>query len=205
MTKQQIIEKFFLYLDDMSELSTSEASDLFDKQYRKVNSDRPWEGTKKEHTATASGDTSPLPEDFLYLTANNNYTDSSELAGRPVVFVGATPRPFHVVSFSDRRQYRNKTNVCWIDIGSNQLKFASPLPTPQPIEFDYHSSMPALTNTESPWFPEEFHDIIYHAMCIDDFIINQSEKAKSYAEEHQAQYTDYLRRMAYWNSRLIQM
>ena len=203
MTKQQIIDKFFLYLDDMSELSTSEAGDLFDKQYRKINSDRPWEGTKKEHTATVSGETTPLPSDFLYLTANNNYTDSSELAGRPVVFVGSTPRPFTVVSFSDRRQYRNKTNVCWIDIAGNNLVFASPVSS-QPIEYDYHSSMPQLGMSDSPWFPE-FHDIVYHAMCIDDFIINQSEKAKSYQEEHTVQYQDYLKRMAYWNSRLIQM
>ena len=204
MTKQQIIDKFFLYLDDMSELSTSEAGDLFDKQYRKINSNRPWEGTKKEHTATVSGETTPLPEDFLYLTANNNFTESSEHASNPVVFVGSAPTPFTVVSFSDRRRYRNRTNVCWIDIAGNQLKFASPV-SAQAMEFDYHSSMPQLGMSDSPWFPAEFHDIVYHAMCVDDFIINQSEKARSYQDEHQAQYTDYLNRMAYWNAKLIQM
>lgn len=203
MTKQQIIDKFFLYLDDMSELSTSEASDLFDKQYRKINSDRPWEGTKKEFTGTVSGESVALPDDFLYLTENNNYTDFVEYAGRPVVFVGTTPRPFQVVSFSDRRQYRNKTNVCWVDVGAGELRFSSP--TNGPIEYDYHSSMPVLGNNDSPWFPAEFHDIIYHAMCIDDFIINQSEKAKSYQEEHTVQYNDYLQRLAYWNSRLVML
>lgn len=204
MTKQEIITKFELYLDDMTELSSQEQSDLFDKIYNRVNTDRPWEGTKKEYSGTASGVTLSLPSDFLYLTENNNYTDSSELAGRPVIFVGSDYSPYQVVSWSDRRQYRNRSNVAWIDWANSNLVFASD-PGSKAVEYDYHGQKAALADDESPWFPVEFHDVIYHGMCVDDFIIQQSEKARSYQDEHEKQYKEYIRNMALWNSRLIQM
>ncbi len=206
MTKSEIITKFTLYLDDQSELSSQEVSDLFDKIYRKVNSSRPWEGTKAEHTDTQST-TVPyisLPTGFLYLTQNKNYSDSGEYGNGPVIFVGTNYTPVKVVSWSDRRQYRNRTDVAYIDIANSRLVFASQPTAANSVEFDYHAQKAALANGDTPWFPEEFHDILYHGMCIDDFIIQQSDKAKSYQQQHERQYKEYMDGLAYWNARLVQ-
>lgn len=203
MTKSQIIVKAQLYLDDMSELSTQEFSDLFDKMYRKVNSDRPWEGTKKEFTSTVSGTSVALPSDFLYPVSNNNYTDASFESSRPVVFIGSNRDYREIVSWSDRRQYQNSTRHAYIDIAGNTLNFfVAPGNT---ISMDYHSSMPALANDESPWFPAEFHDMLYHMMVSDDYVIQQSDKAKSYKTENDKMAESYMNSMALWNANLVQI
>lgn len=206
MTKSAIITKAQLYLDDSSELSDSEFEDLFDKIYQKVCDDRPWEFTKRSYAGTTtSAATLALPSNFGYLVANRNHTSSSYTADRPVVFVRSTYDPFEVVSWSDRRQYRNHTNVCWIDIPNSVLEFATAPGTGLAVEYDYHAAMDALANAEEPVFPARFHDVIYHGMVEDDFIIQQSDKAKSYAGENRQQYDEYIRRMAYWNSQLVQI
>lgn len=207
MTKGEIITKFELYLDDSTELSTDESSDLFDKIYRQINSDRPWEGTKTEGTGTASTSVPyiSLPANFLYLTANNNFTDSSEQAGRPVVFVGTTYEPYEVISWSDRRQYRDQTGYAYIDFANSRLYFTKQPASANAVEFDYHAQQTALTTNDEPWFPEEFHDLIYHLMCVDDYIIQQSDKAKSYKSENEKMAKDYMERMVYWNSQLVQL
>jgi hypothetical protein len=206
MTKSAIIVKSQLYLDDMSELSTQEFSDLFDKMYRKVNSARPWEGTKKQGTATTST-TVPyvsLASDFLFLTQNANYTDSSELASRPVVFRGTSYVPYEVVSWSDRRQYR-ESNKAYIDIANSRLYFTQQPTVAEAVEYDYHGQMPALATSASPWFPEEYHDVLYHLMVADDFMIQHSDKAKSYRSENMKAADEYLNDMTFWNSQLIQI
>lgn len=207
MTKLEIITKAQLYLDDMSELSTQEFSDLFDKMYRKVNSNRPWEGTKKEGTTTTSTSLQyvALPSDFLFLTQNANYTDASEAASRPVIFRGTDYRKYEVVSWDDRRQYRNSDAHAWIDIVNSRLYFSKIPTVAEAVEYDYHSSMPALTDNDEPWFPEEYHDVLYHMMVSDDFIIQQSDKAKSYKSENDKMAKDYLEDMAWWNSQLVQL
>lgn len=207
MTKSQIITKAQLYLDDTSELSTQEFSDLFDKMYRRVNADRPWEGTKAEHSDTTSTSVAyiSLPADFLFLTANYNNTDASYEAGRPVVFVGSNYEPYQVVSWSDRRRYRENDGYCYVDIGNSRLYFTKQPTSAKAVEFDYHKQMPALTTSDSPWFPEEFHDMLYHFMVSDDFMIQHSDKAKSYQKENWGAAEDILERMAYWNAQLVQM
>lgn len=207
MTKSEIITKAQLYLDDTSDLSTQEFSDLFDKMYRQVTADRPWEGTKKE----ANGLTSlsvpyiPLESDFLYLTANHNHTDSSYEASRPVVFRGSNYDPYQVVSWSDRRQYRNTAGYAYVDFANSRLYFTVQPTVVEDVEYDYHAQQAALADDESPWFPAEFHDMLYHFMVSDDFMIQQSDKAKSYANENRAAGQQILDRMVYWNAQLVQM
>jgi hypothetical protein len=196
MTKQQIITKFELYMDDMSELSTTESEQLFDKVYNKVNSSRPWEGTKAEFSDTAP---ITLPDDFLFLTQNYNYTNENEYGSGPVVFVNGDAIP--VVNWSDRNRYTS--GVAYLDMRNNMLEFKDSNDG-KTVSFDYHASMPTLLNTESPWFPAVYHDVIYHGMCVDEFMIQLTDKAKSYAQEHQKQYDSYLSQLALWNARLIQ-
>lgn len=207
MTKTEIITKAQLYLDDMSELSTSEFSDLFDKMYRKVNSNRPWEGTKKEGTGTTSTTLQyiDLETDFLFLTQNANYTDASEPASRPVIFRGSDYRKYEVVSWDDRRQYRNSDAHAWIDVVNNRLYFSKIPTVAETVEYDYHSSMPALANGGSPWFPDEYHDVLYHLMVADDFMIQHSDKAKSYRSDNLKAAQEYLDDMAWWNANLVQL
>lgn len=195
MTKSEIITKFEQYMDDMSELSTTESEELFDKVYNKVNMDRPWEGTKQTYSGTGAV---TLPSDFLYLVQNYNYTDESYGSSNPVVFVNS--EPIKVVSWSDRNRYTN--GVAYVNIRNNTLDFTDSV-VGKTVVFDYVSIMPTLLTTESPWFPSTFHDVIYHGMCVDAFQIMQADKAKSYATDHTKHYKDYIDSMAVWNARLI--
>lgn len=207
MTKLEIITKAKLYLDDTSELSTQEFSDLFDKMYAKVTRMMPWEGTKKEGTGTTSTSVPyiALASDFLYLTANNNYTSASEEAGLPVVYVGTTYTPHKVVSWSDRRKYRNQSGYCYVDFANLRLYFTKQPTAAEAVEYDYHAQQTALTDGDSPWFPSEFHDALYHYMVADDFVIQQSDKAKSYSKENWSNAEDIMSDMQYYNSQLVQI
>jgi hypothetical protein len=207
MTKLEIITKAQLYLDDTSDLSTQEISDLFDMKYAEYNSRKPWEGTKK----SASGTTSitlpyvDLPTDFRYLVQNANYTSSNYASSRPVVFLGVDYRPYEVVSWSDRRQYLNRDGFAYVDIANNSLYFTAQPTVAESYEFDYQSVMPVLTDNESPWFPYEFHPVLFHEMVVDDFVIQQSDKAKSYKDENQAMARRYFNNHEYQNAKLVQM
>lgn len=206
MTKSELTEKAKLYLDDSSELSDQEFSDLFDKCYRIINSERPWEGTKTAFAGTTSTSLPyvALPTNFLYLTANNNYNDQSEYAKGPVVFRGTDYIPYPVVSWSDRRQYRDQA-FAYVDFAGSKLYFTVQPTVAESVEYDYHAQQTALTDNDSPWFPAEFHDAIYHLMVADDFVIQQSDKAKSYRAENQKAAKDILEAMAFWNSQLVQI
>jgi len=206
MTKEEIIVKAQLYLDDTSELSTQEFSDLFDKVYNKINTNRVWEGTKKEGTGTTSTSVPyvALESDFLSLVANNNYTESNYYANRPVIFRGTTYKPYSVISWSDRRQYRNTDGYAFIDFANQRVEFTKQPSVAESIEYDYQASMPVLGDTDEPWFPREYHDAIYHDMVADDFVLQHSDKAKSYANENRELGKQVLERMIMWNSRLVQ-
>lgn len=206
-TGQQIINNFELQVDDTTELSSTEELALLNKVYQDVYSELPWEILKTEFSGTTST-TVPyvaLPSDFQYLTVNSNYTTSAEPSFRPVVFVGESYSQYQVVSYSDRRQYRNQDGYCYIDIANMRLVFTSQPTAAVPIEFDYIKVPEALTLATSPIFPERFHDMFQYAMAVEDSIIQQSDKAKSYKSENDKKYTETLNAMKYWNSNLIQM
>jgi len=207
MTKLQIITRAQLWLDDTSELSTQEFSDAFDTNYRKINRERPWEYTKSEASGTTSTSVPyiSLPADFLYLTANANHTTSNYEAETPVIFVGSDYDEYEVVSWSDRRQYRTHSNKAYIDFSNSRLYFTVQPTVAEAVEFDYHAQQTALTDSDSPAFPEEFHDILVHMIVADDFAIQASDKAKSYRSDNMKLAQDGLDAMAYWNSNLVQI
>lgn len=206
MTAQDIITKFELQMDDSTDLSSDEELYLLNKVYRKICSDRPWEFLKKAYVGTTSGSVPyiSLPSDFQYITQNYNYTDSSYEASRPVVFIGSSLSPYQLVSWSDRRRY-SAGGYCYLDIANNRLYFTSQPSAGQSIEFDYVASPTTLTLADTPVIPERFVDMIYHAMCVEDNVIQQSDKAKSYAQENQQLYKSYFDDMCYWNANLIQL
>src|SRR5437870_3060285 len=114
MTTQEIIDDIFhVYTDDTTELSSAEELALADRISKKIARSRPWEILKTEKTGTLST-TVPyvvLPDNFAHITENNQSTDNSipvlNNAAARVVFVGSSYRPYQVINFSDRRQYRN--------------------------------------------------------------------------------------------------
>jgi hypothetical protein len=204
MTGQEIIDKFNLYVDDMSELSSSEELDLLNKIYYQVSSAKNWEWTKKEYSSTTTGvNYLALPSDFLYLVQNYNYTDRGEYGRRPVVFVDDAP--FQVISWSDRKQYTDTNGYAYIDFRNSRLYFTSTPTSGLTVEYDYHAIPAALAVGTEPIFPEMYQDVIYHGMCVDSFIVQMSDKAKSYLPENKARYDDYIASMAIWNSNLVQM
>jgi hypothetical protein len=209
MDASQIIAKFELYVDDTTELSSSEELDLLNKVYQRVCEDRPWEFLKKESSGTMTSTTQiSLPTDFSYTVENYTYTDNStqiNTNAKPAVVWINTNNPIQFVNWSDRKQYLNNANYCYIDIATSKINFFAAQPSGATYSFDYKAFPDDLDLNDTPVFPARFHDILYHGMCVDDQIIQLFDKARSYAAENQAQYNYYLRMMAQWNSNLINL
>lgn len=197
MTTQEIINHFRLLVGDTTDLSSSEELALAEKWYRRVLKDRPWEFLKTSFTGTISGSTMPLPTDFGGIVPNSNYTDNTIEAGSYTVAIGSNYSPYRVVNFSDKNQYRNQSQVTWIDFKNNQLVFSTVGANGQSINFDYLYKPPMLTLSTSPVFDSDFHYIIAHGMASDDFDIQLFDKNKSYAQENLAKYNKYLLDMQY--------
>lgn len=207
MTAQEIITAFELQVDDLTELSTAEELALLNRLYQKVWMNRPWEFSKASASGTLST-TLPyvsLPADFGFMVANHNYTGETEYAGRPVVFVGTNLTPYEVVSWSDRRQYRNSSNKCYVDIVNLRLYFTVQPTEALTYEFDYQKVPASLGLSDTPAFPARFHPVLQFMMATEDFVLQLSDKAKSYAPENSARAQSYLDDMAYWNANLVQM
>lgn len=211
MTGAEIIAQFEQYVDDLTELSTTQELILVNKIYHKICDLRPWEFLKKEKTGTMTTTTTiAFPDDFSHLLENFNYTDNSistEINSKPcVVFIssngGSTYNPFRVVNWSDRRQYVNTNGVCYIDYAASVITFPYAQSSGALYNFDYKSVPTNLTTGTSPVFPDRFQHAIYHGMAVDDMIIQLFDKARSYAKENQGAYKDYVDSMALWNANL---
>ena len=202
-TTQEIITSFELYVDDATELSSAEELTLANKIYRKVLNNRPWSFLKKSFAGTTSTTVSyiALPSDFKFIIPNNNYTDNTidnaPVSSATVVFVGTTYEPYRVVNWSDRRQYRNEANICYIDPVSSRLYFTIQPTSALTVEFDYVYKPDDLTLATRPVWDADFDDIITHGMASEDYIIQQFDKAKSYSQENQLKYNNYLLDMQY--------
>jgi hypothetical protein len=61
-------------------------------------------------------------------------------------------------------------------------------PSSTTYQFDYVKIPTAITTATGPAFPSRFHDIIYLGMAVDDYAIQQFDKARSYANENQIKY-----------------
>lgn len=209
MLTSDIIKRFELYVDDMTELSSQEELDLANKIYSQICDDRPWEFLKKAATGTTSTSVSYItaPSDFAYFSENKQATDNTRaydgVSAPRVIFVGSTYREYKVINFSDRRQYRDQDGYVYYDAAQGRIYFTKQPTSADTYEFDYISAPTALTLATSPAFPERYQHAIYHGMAIDDDIIQRFEKARSYAGENAARYNKYLTDMRYWNAKLL--
>jgi len=201
MTTTEIIQLFGLITGDTTDLSSSESLSLAEKWYRRILNDRAWDFLRTEFRGTVTGTTMTLPADFSRIVPNFNHTDNTietEHRANPyVVFIGTNFTPYRVVNFSDRYQYRNEGNICWIDLRNNQLVFSTSDASGQSIVFTYLYKPAILTLSTSPVFDSDFHYAIAHGMASDDFDIQLFDKNKSYAQENLAKYNKYLLDMQY--------
>lgn len=194
MLVSDIIKKFETYVDDSTELSSQDELDLLNKVYRDVWTDRPWEFAKKEYSNTISGTSKALPTDFAYICdTGDSFTPLKR------VYVGNSE--YRVVNFSDRRTYQNRSGYCWVDMVNQLLVFSGSVSGT--LTYDYVFFPVDLTIVDTPLFPSTFHDVLYHLMAVDDYAIQQFDKARSYAPENQKKADYWLSKMAMWNANLV--
>lgn len=192
-TAEKIIKKFQTYVDDGTELSPSDELDLLNKVYNQVWLDRPWSFSKKVYSNFINGTSISLPTEFAYIL-------ETEINGEQKKVIWIDNKYYEVVNFSDRRKYFTKGGYCWVDVASNKLEFTELVFGT--LVYDYVFAPPPLLLTNEPLFPERFHHILYHLMAVDDYAIQQFDKAKSYAPENQMKADEWLNKMRFWDANL---
>lgn len=204
MTGTEIITSFELQVGDLTELSTTEELALLNRVYNRICNDRPWEFLKKAASLTQSTSLPyiALPSDFAYMVPNYNYSGVDAYAQGNVTLVGTNYDPYELVPFSDRRRYRDANNKAYLDAVNNRIYFTKQPTATNAVEFDYIYTPTDVAAGTSPVFPARFHPMIVYAMASEDFVIQLSDKAKSYAPENEARFKQYMADMAAWNTRM---
>jgi len=197
-TSQDILTKFELYLDDTSELSSSEELDLLNKVYLDVCSDRPWEFLKKQVSGTVLTDTVgsyiTIPTDFsMFSTIGDN--------GLPIIYIGSNYEEYEVVNYSDRRQYREQAGYAYLDLANGKIYFTA-TPTSMTYEFDYCKIPALLTLATAPIFPATYWYLLVHLMAVDGYIIQLFQKDRAYTKEHYQEAERWRTKLAYYNAKL---
>lgn len=189
MTGTQILEKFYLQVDDSSELSDEEALDLANDVYHEIQDDRDWEWLKATQTGTLSTSVPyvSLPASFKKLALNKE--------NKTVVFVGSDYKEYKVIAFADRRNYRNQDGFCYVDIPNQRLYFTKQPTSADSYEYDYIKTDDILAGTE-PLFRDGYHKIIAIGMAARFPIIEMTDKNSSYRGENQGLYIALLQEMA---------
>ena len=190
---QQIIDRFELYTDDTTDLSSDEELILANDKLRLIYMEQPWEflRRKKSGSVESDGKITP-PTDFDELM--ENYSEDPTI-GEPitkVVYVGRSP---YLVVPMGQRNANNYSNVCWIDPTDGKINFAQTPGSGAAYEFDYKTSPDDITVTTSPKLPPEYHPMVVFSMLIDEEIIKKSEKARSSMQDNFVQYQRYLKNL----------
>lgn len=209
MLAQDVITNFETYVDDSTELSSTQELTLLQKVFNKLWIQKPWEFAKASVAGTFALTTPniPKPADFSSFLENNLSTDNTieidNNAAPKVIFIGASYQPYQIINWSDRRQYRNRSGFAYLDLPNNGISFSVVPPAIDTYEFDYKKQPPTLVlGSEISGIPAEFHPMLYHAMAVDDDIILRFPKAQSYAPDNQARYDSYFRDLAAGNASL---
>lgn len=187
MTTTEIIDRFYLQVDDSSELSDTEVLALANEVYGEIQDDRPWEWLKATKTGTTSISVPyvALPADFKSLVPN--------FEGRSVVFIGTDYQEYVVVPFSSRRQYRDQDGYCYLDMVNSRLYFTKQPTTANSYEYDYIMVAPDLdTSTSDPIFRAGQHQIISYGIAAKFNPIELTDKAQSYQRENTIAYNEQL-------------
>jgi hypothetical protein len=202
MIGSELIAKFNLFTEDSTELSASEELALLNSKYSFFCSLKSYEFLKKPASGTTSTSVPyiTMPTDFSHFAENNQSADDGD--NPKVIFVGSSYRPYKIVNFSDRRQYRDQDGYAYLDVVNSRIYFTKQPTTAEAYEFDYICVPAVLTLATSPIFPERFQDVLPYMMAVDSFIIQQYPKAQSYAPENQSKANDILSNIDLWNGNL---
>lgn len=210
MLASAVITTFEQYVDDATELSSTQELALLQKIFNHVWSERPWEFAKTSVAGTfaLTVPNIPKPTDFHSFVENNLFTDDTQSpqnnAAAKVIFIGVSYSAYQIINWSDRRQYRNQSGYAYLDLPNNGITFTATPAATDTYEFDYKKLAPTLTLVTdlSSYFPADFHDMLYHGMAIDDEICLRFPRANSYAPDNKAKFDGYLADMALWNASL---
>lgn len=123
------------------------------------------------------------------------YSPNVSNASSSVVFVGTNYTPYIVIPFSQRRNYRNASNVCYIDFSTNRLYFTLQPTSAESVEYDYIKVATDITTSTSPIFPAQFHDIIAYGMAAKFDPIQLTNQVESYQRINTALYNQKLSQM----------
>lgn len=215
LTATEIIERFELQVDDLTELATQEELNLLNDIYLTdvCACGVPWEILKTAASGALALDPVTglyyitIPDNFCYFVENNSYTDNTigidNNASPKVIFVGANYDPFQIVNYSDRVQYRTHSGVAYADMGAGKIYFPVAPSDTSFYLFDYIRIPEALGLNDSPIFPARFHNMFQFAMATRNEIMQLSAKANSYAPDNQAKFLDIMDKMRLWNANLI--
>lgn len=194
MNGAEIISNFETYVDDGTELSDTQELDLLNKVYTDVWTDRPWYFSVKAFSGAVSGTTIALSSDFAYVCSQNII----EEIDNKIVWIGTTY--YIIVPYSDRYLYSSRAGFCWVDYSASTLTFSTSVSGT--VTYDYVYFPAALTLITSPAFPVSFHPVLYHLMAVDDYAIQQFDKARSYAPENQAKADHWLTKLRYYDAQV---
>ena len=181
MTGSTIAKQFGTYIDDTSELSDEEIYLLMNKIFGMIYM-QPLRVYKKIASLTMSAGQATLPTDFLYLPTGTQFRTSG---GK-----------MHLLTLEE--VIDNKSGL-YID--GTLLKSTSATQDGT-IKFVYQKKPADITaNTSPEMLPDTLTYAIVHGMCSDDFMIQQFEKPRSYRDEQNALYLDYLSKILIWDSK----
>lgn len=187
MITSDIIARYNLQVDDASELSSDEELSLAQEVYDEIANDRPWEWLKATYTGTTSISVPyiALPSDFKQISPNKD--------NNSVVFVGSDYSEYKVIPFSSRRDYRDMSGFCYIDVANRRLYFTLQPTSAMSVEYDYIKRPAALTLATAPLVTtDQFGKLIAYGMAAKFSNIEQSEKDSSYQRENSVQYARLL-------------
>lgn len=198
MTGTEIITKFELQVDDLTELSQTEELNILNRVYRAVLARHNWSFLRSIASATISGGEIALPADFDELLPNYTYYGTSEGQEGIYVFVGTNRVPYRVIPQADRNRYRNSEGYCYVDYKNNKIVFLK-APSETTAEFDYKYVPDDITTSTSPVIPSRFQELLVYGMAVEDFVLQMSPKAKSYAPENESKFEEWYRLLANWD------
>lgn len=211
VTLDDIIEKFELQVNDLTELSTEEETDLANDKYQVICDDRPWLFLRRPATGALLYDSTvsmwyaPVPSDFKQFCIDDQYTDNTmevDNNAEPIaIFVGANKDRYQVINYSDRRRYNNRGGVCYLDPVQNKIYFTYAPSDTSLYDFDYIIIPPDLSDGgDEPLMPVRFRILIVYLMAMDNDVLQRSSAANSQQVQNNALYQSRLGDMQLWDA-----
>lgn len=208
-TGTDIINKFNLHTDDTTELSTEEALDLANEKEKLICSEMEWEFLRKAFSGTTNVDgTITAPSDFVHFMKNYSEDPTSNVPESAVVYVNGYT-PYFVVPMGGRNNFNQvngvfgSQNICWYNPSTKKIEFPTNIGSGVAVTFDYQYLPADFTLLTEPTIPAQYRMAIVYLMCIDDDVIQKSEKARSNVSENNSFYQKQLTNLKHLNAKFF--